>query len=69
MTYEYILIRSSGYVTNVQNRPAGTINCPNCASPLNINYSAQCPYCGSIVTTKDYDWAISSIKGISQVTG
>jgi len=69
MTYEYILIRSSGFVTNVQDRDASTINCPNCAAPLNINQSAQCQFCGSVVTTKDYDWVISSIKGISQVTG
>ena len=68
MTYEYILIRSSGYVTDIQTRDVATINCPNCAAPLNINQSAKCPYCGSVVTTKDYDWVISSIKGISQQT-
>jgi len=68
MTYEYVMIRSSGYVTVAQSRDAATINCPNCGSPLNINYSAKCPYCNSIITTKDYDWVISSIKGISQQT-
>lgn len=68
MTYEYILLRSSGFVTGAQDRPADTVNCPNCSAPLNINQSAKCPYCGSVVTTKDYDWVISSIKGISQQT-
>ena len=68
MTYEYIMIRSSGYVTGAQDRAVDAFNCPNCSAPLNINYSAQCPYCDSIITTKDYDWVISSIKGVSQVT-
>jgi len=68
MTYEYVLLRSSGFVTDSQDRNAETVNCPNCAAPLNINQSAKCPYCGSVITTKDYDWVISSIKGISQQT-
>ena len=51
MTYEYIMVRSSGFVTGAQDRNAATINCPNCAAPLNINFSAKCPYCGSVVTT------------------
>jgi len=68
MTYEYIMIRSSGYAARAQDMDAAMINCPNCGSPLNINYSAQCQYCGSIITTRDYDWVISSIKGISQQT-
>ena len=68
MTYEYVLIRSSGFVTGSQDRDAKTINCPNCGAPLDINRSTQCPFCNSIVTTKDYDWVISSIKGISQQT-
>ena len=68
MTYEYILVRSSGYVTVAQHKDAETINCPNCGAPLNINHSAKCPYCNSVITTKDYDWVISSIKGVSQET-
>jgi uncharacterized Zn finger protein (UPF0148 family) len=42
------------------------INCQNCGAPLKINHSGQCPYCGSIVTLKEHDWALSVIKGISQ---
>ena len=68
MTYEYVLVRSSGYVTDIQERDAETINCPNCSAPLNINFSAKCPFCSSVVTRKEYDWVISSIKGISQQT-
>jgi predicted lipid-binding transport protein (Tim44 family)/DNA-directed RNA polymerase subunit RPC12/RpoP len=66
MTYEYILVRSSDYVTNAQDKDIKTLNCPNCGASLDINHSAECPYCGSIITAKSYDWAISSIKGISQ---
>lgn len=73
MTYEWQLIRSKGMQTPP---PAGegsqgtvAINCPNCGAPLNINQSAQCPYCGTLVTAKDYDWTISSIKGLAQRNG
>ena len=68
MTYEYVLVRSSGYVTITQDKDAKTFNCPNCGASLDINHSARCPYCDSIITAKSHDWVISSIKGISQVT-
>ena len=28
----------------------------------------KCPYCGTVVTLSDHDWALSVIKGISQRT-
>ena len=68
MTYEYILVRSSGCVTQVQDKDTRTFNCPNCGASLDINHSARCPYCSSIITAKDHDWVISSIKGIAQET-
>ena len=48
----------------------GTVRiiCPSCSAPLAINQNAKCPYCGSIINSKDYDWSIAAIKGISQRT-
>lgn len=72
MCYEWTLVRSKGMQTPV---PSGsgsegisTIHCPSCGAPVEINQSARCPYCDSIISAKDYDWVISSIKGISQRT-
>lgn len=67
MTYEWILSRKSGVKTTVE---SGTrsISCPHCGAPIDINKSAKCEYCGSIVTVDSSDWLISEIKGIAQRT-
>lgn len=67
MTYEYSLTRTKGTVTQEQ-ESFTTMTCPHCAAPVNINESAQCPYCGSILTVAQHGWVISGIKGISQQT-
>ena len=67
MEYEWALIRSKGTLTQA-NDEQKVINCPNCGAPLNINHSAKCEYCDSVITLPDFDWAISSVKGISQRT-
>ena len=67
MTYEWELSRASGTITtkgdNMQR-----VSCPGCGAPLDINATAKCPYCDSVVTLEKHDWAICSIKGISQTT-
>lgn len=68
LVYEWTMLRSKGVKTKVQEGDTATV-CPTCAAPLNINYSAKCEYCGNVVTASEYDWVLSSIKGISQRTG
>ncbi len=72
MTYQWTLIRSKGMITPERagegSEQTVTVHCPSCGAPTNINQSAKCEYCGSIINAKDYDWAISAIKGISQQT-
>ncbi|MBQ3552979.1 MAG: Tim44 domain-containing protein [Clostridia bacterium] len=68
MEYEWILTRPTGYTT----RDEGDVtvhNCPNCGAPLNINSSAKCPYCDTVVTVEEHDWVLSNIIGISQRRG
>ena len=67
MTYEYDLCRKSGVITKT-NKGLSSVVCPHCGAPLDINQTAKCPYCGSVVTVVNEDWAIKSIKGISQET-
>ena len=67
MTYEWDLARKSGTVTE-KNPKMQTVNCPNCGAPVEINATAKCPYCGSIITILQNDWALTSIRGISQKT-
>ena len=36
-------------------------NCPNCGAPLEINESAKCNSCGSLIKSGEYDWVLSEI--------
>lgn len=66
MQYEWALVRKSGITTD--NTPDEEKVCPNCGAPLTLNAANECEYCGSIITTEAHNWAVSSIKGISQRT-
>ncbi len=67
MVYDWKMIRQKDKKTLAQ--PSVTqISCPNCGAPLDINHTGKCPYCGTVVTVSDHDWALSVIKGISQRT-
>lgn len=67
MTYEWTLVRAKGVKTGTQ-ADGSTVRCPSCGAPMNINYSAKCEFCGSVVKSNDYDWALSGMKGLSQRT-
>lgn len=67
MTYEWNIIRTSGRLTGQKNGENAS-SCPNCGAPLNLNKSAKCEYCGSIIETDNFDWVLSGIKGLSQRT-
>ena len=68
MEYEWSLVRTSGQKTSER---SGTqaMSCPHCGAPIEINQSAVCEYCGSVLTTDTFDWAVSEIKGLAQRTG
>ena len=67
MTYEWTLRRTSGMLTSQTTGTTGQ-TCPHCGAHIDINHTAVCEYCGSVLTTDTFDWAVSSIKGISQRT-
>ena len=68
MTYEWLLTRTSGQITEKQEAMQSVV-CPHCGATLNINKTAKCDYCGSIVTVEEHGFVLSSIKGLSQRTG
>ena len=67
MEYEYALSRKTG-VKTASAKGVRTVNCPNCGSPIDINQSAVCKYCGSTLQAAPEEWVISGIKGLSQRT-
>ena len=67
MTYEYDLSRTTGH-KSLEKDEFGRTTCPSCGAPLDINASARCEYCGSVLKASDHDWAICKITGLSQKT-
>lgn len=68
MTYEWDLSRASGETTQEETGEEQRSICPACGAPLDINASARCPYCDTVITRQQKDWALCAIKGISQRT-
>ena len=67
MTYEWTLMRTSGQTTG-QSTGLTSQTCPHCGAKIDINHTAVCEYCGSVLTTDTFDWVVSGIKGLSQQT-
>lgn len=65
MTYRWTFIRTLGKTTAGAEDESDR-HCPNCGAPLNLNQSAVCEYCGSVIESGNYDWVLSNIQGISQ---
>lgn len=68
MEYEIELSRKTGTVTTPEGSEIHSETCPHCGAPITINASARCEYCGSVITHVNTDWAICSMKGLSQRT-
>ena len=67
MVYEWDLVRPTGTKTE-KGETMQTVNCPNCGAPVEINASAKCPYCGSVITLEEHGFALNAIRAISQET-
>lgn len=68
MTYEWDILRPSGMITGEDTGTTKRISCPSCGAPLDVNASARCPYCGSVIQQQAKDWVIGAIRGIRQET-
>ena len=68
MEYEIELCRKSGETTQPEAEGVHSAVCPHCGAPLKLNASAQCEYCGSVITSVNANWAICGMRGISQRT-
>lgn len=60
----YILtfVRKTGIKTPEGGIKATTMNCPNCGGATTILSSGKCPYCGSVITTRDNNWTLSEMS-------
>ncbi len=63
MSYIMTFARKSGVKTQAGTSKKSTTNCPNCGAPTEITSAGQCEYCGSVITTGEYDFVLTDIKG------
>ena len=66
--------RFSEYWTFVRGRGAaentkGDAVCPNCAAELKISMAGECEYCGSKLTSGQFDWVLSEIQQDEEYAG
>ncbi len=60
--YKLTFIRKKGVKTKLGEDTVNTTNCPNCGAPTKITSSGQCEYCGSVITTGEYNWVLSNLE-------
>lgn len=60
-TYKMEFIRKTGVKTSDS---INTVQCPNCGAKTQITVSGKCEYCGSVLTTGEYNWALSNLERI-----
>ena len=61
-TYLMTFIRKKGLQTKEGNSKINTTNCPNCGAQTQITSAGECEYCGSVITTGEYDWVLSNLE-------
>ncbi len=63
-SYKMTFIRTTGIKTEQGTSEVKTTNCPNCGAPTEITSSGKCEYCGSVITTGEYNWALSNLEKV-----
>lgn len=61
-TYLLTFERKLGIKTKPGTTVVNTTNCPNCGAPTQITSAGKCEYCGSVITTGEYNWCLSDLK-------
>ena len=61
-TYKLTFKRKKGITTKPGETTVNTTNCPNCGAPTEITSSGKCEYCGSVITTGDYNWVLAGLE-------
>lgn len=68
LDYRWQLTRSAGGQTDAETDAARTGECPNCGANINMNQSGKCAYCGSVISTTEYDWVLSKVDRLQQIS-
>ena len=66
LDFRWQMTRSAGGKTVAETDAVKTGECPSCGANININQSGKCEYCGTVISTTEYDWVLSKIDGLQQ---
>lgn len=66
--YLLTFMRKRGFLSNSECNKTRSKSCPNCGASLSIANSGKCDYCGSIISTEDFNWVLSCINSITPNT-
>ncbi len=64
MFYKMRFMRTLGSVSRSAEERNKGFNCPNCNAPIEGTSFGVCEYCGSFVTSGDYDWVLSEFTAV-----
>lgn len=68
MNYLLTFMRKTGVKSREGTDRSVSKNCPNCGAPLSITSSGKCDFCGSIITTGDFDWVLAKMDAVKANT-
>lgn len=68
MRYKMKFVRMEDAVSNEATNDMNAHNCPNCGAPLEISSTGQCAYCGSVVSTGNYNWVLTDFTTVRDDT-
>lgn len=60
-TEYWTFMRSDSVKTPEKGEQAEVKSCPKCGAPISVNAVGKCDYCGSDVTSGDFNWVLSEI--------
>ena len=60
--YKLTFVRTTGVKTKLGDNKLNVTNCPNCGAPTEITSAGKCSYCGSVITTGEYNWVLSNLE-------
>lgn len=61
---KYLLAFERKYGTKTKQGPIkiNSVTCHNCGAPTKITSAGACEYCGSVITTEDYNWCLANLE-------
>ena len=64
LDYVLTFMRKTGVKTKDAASTAVSKSCPHCGAPMQVTSAGKCEYCGSIITTGEFDWVLAEMDAV-----